>query len=311
MVSVQCPVCSIKNTKILFSQSDKRTSIKKIFPVYTCENCGSQYINPPKNLSDYYKADYYSNYDENDYTFRIKQFVINKRYHPNGIIEKILFSFIGNFISALPTKKGRILDFGCSGGEILCMLKVSGFDVYGMDISPDALKKCKGHGINKLKIGTEKDLSKYPDKYFDSIRASHVIEHMIDPQEFIKLAKKKLKDGGELVMQTPNINSFGRLFGKYSKYYFDIPRHTVLFSNSSLLYLLKKNGFLNTRISYINFFGDQADNVLYYFKENSKIIYGILSNRFINLLLHALFIPMEICLSISKQSQTMTTYSRK
>ena len=305
-----CPVCGSKNSKVLFSQRDKRTTMSKVFWVFSCDQCKSEFIDPPKNLSDYYKADYYPDYDEKSLLFRVKEYVIKKKYNPSNLFQRILFPFGGKLISALPSKPGRILDFGCSGGEILYMLKASGFDVYGMDISPDALKKCKGHGINKLKIGTEKDLSKYPDKYFDSIRASHVIEHMIDPQEFIKLAKKKLKDGGELVMQTPNINSFGRLFGKYSKYYFDIPRHTILFSNSSLLYLLEKNGFIKTRISYINFFGDQADNVLYYLNENSKILHRILSNKIMNLLLRVLLIPLEIILTISKQSQTMTTYSK-
>lgn len=306
-----CPVCNNSKNTHLFSQIDKRTNMPGTFIVYKCSYCKTEFIKPPKNLSEYYKSDYYFDFNKNNLLFKIKQKVIQKKYNPHNIFEKILYSIAGNFISALPSRTGKTLDFGCSGGDIIYMLKNAGFNTYGMDISKDAVQRCKKHNLKNVKVGTETDLVIYPDDFFDSIRASHVIEHMTDPGRFIKLASKKLTDDGELVIQTPNINSFGRLFGRYAKYYFDIPRHTILFSSNSLEYLLKKNGFHKIEISYINFFGDQADNALLFFKEKLQSLYKFFSNKWINIIFRLLFLPLELLLTILKKGQTITVRSIK
>lgn len=282
-----------------------------MFSVYRCSNCTTEFIDPPNNLSEYYKSDYYFDFDEKSLMFRLKNKIIQKKYNSQNLTEKLLYSFAGKFISALPSKIGKTLDFGCSGGEILFMLKNAGFDIYGMDISKDAVRKCKKNNVKNVRIGSENDLIVYSNNQFDSIRASHVIEHMIDPDNFVNLSRKKLKNGGELIIQTPNINSFGKFFGKYSKYYFDIPRHTILFSSNSIKYLLKKNGFSNIKISYINFFGDQADNTLLFIKENFPFLNKIFSVTYFNIGLRLIFLPLEILLTITRKGQTITVRSIK
>jgi len=265
---MKCPVCGNPNSKYLFSQGDKRTKMPGVFELFHCSSCHTEFISPPTNLSDYYKSDYFNDFQENgNLLFEIKQKVIREKYHATNVISEKIFNFLGRYISALPSKTGKVLDFGCSCGDILYMLKKSGFDVYGMDISKIAVEKCHEHNLNDVFLGTEKDLNIFPDNFFNSIRASHVIEHMIDPKMFVKLANKKLRKNGELVIQTPNINSLGILFGKHTKYYFDIPRHIILFSSNSIKYLLNKNGFSKVKISYINFFGDQMDNFYIYLRQ--------------------------------------------
>lgn len=309
---MRCPICGNPNSKYLFSQSDKRTKMTGVFRLFHCDKCQTEFIAPPTNLSDYYKPDYFVDFQDNEnLLFRIKQRIIKGKYHATNAISKQIFNLFGKYISALPSKIGKILDFGCNCGEILYMLKKSGFEVYGMDISKIALEKCHNHGLSNVCLGIEKDLNIYPDNFFDSIRASHVIEHMIDPKIFIKLAHKKLKKDGELIIQTPNINSPGILFGKHTKYYYDIPRHIILFSNNSIRYLLNKNGFNKIKISYVNFFGDQIDNLYIYLKETNSKIYDIFCKTPIKVIMRLLFIPIEIILSCVKHSQTMTVIATK
>ncbi len=310
---MKCPICSNKNIKYLFSQGDKRTKMPGVFEIFHCNNCQTKFISPPINLSDYYKSDYFIDFqDSENLFFRIKGKIIGEKYRTTkNIISKKIFNFLGKFISALPSKVGKILDFGCSCGEILHMLKKSGFDVYGMDISEIAVGKCHGHGLNNVFLGVEKDINIYPDDFFDSIRASHVIEHMVDPKIFIELANKKLKKGGELIIQTPNINSLGILFGKHTKYYYDIPRHIMLFSSNSIRYLLKKNGFSKVNISYVNFFGDQVDNLYIYLQDEYPKIYDIFYQIPVRFIIRLLFLPIEIILSCVGYSQTMTVTATK
>lgn len=310
---MRCPICAKKNAKYIFSQGDKRTKMPGLFKLFHCGNCQTEFITPPINLSDYYESDYFFDFQDNEnLLFRMKKKIIKEKYKPtNNIISNKVFHFLGSFISALPSKIGKVLDFGCSCGEILYLLKKTGFDVYGMDISKIAVEKCHSHGLNNVSLGVEKDLNIYADNFFDSIRASHVIEHMVDPKIFIKLAYKKIKKGGELVIQTPNINSLGVLFGKYTKYYYDIPRHIILFSSSSIRYLLNKNGFKNVEISYLNFFGDQVDNLYIYLENKNPQIYRIFCLTPIKLIIRLLFTPIEIILSCIGYSQTMTVIATK
>lgn len=310
---MKCPICDNENTKFLFSQRDKRTKLPGLFELFRCRSCQTEFITPPVNLADYYESGYFTDFQDNgNFWFSIKQkIIINKYQSSKNIISKKIFNFLGKFISALPSGKGKILDFGCSCGDILYLLKKSGFDVYGMDISKIAVEKCHDHGLNNVSLGVEKDLDIYPDNFFDSIRASHVIEHMVDPKIFIELANKKLKKGGELVMQTPNIRSLGILFGKHTKYYYDIPRHIILFSDNSITYLLNKNGFNQVKISYVNFFGDQTDNLYVYLKDKHPKIYGIFCQTPVRIIIQLLFMPIEIILSCVKYSQTMTIIATK
>jgi len=284
-----------------------------VFDVFFCCKCKTSFIEPPKNLADYYKSDYFFDFqNEKSVLFKIKERVVMEKYKKTkNVAKKMIFNFLGKFISALPSKRGKILDFGCSCGDILVMLKKAGFDVYGMDISRVAVEKCQSHGLSNVSLGTEDDLSIYPDNFFDSIRASHVIEHMIDPATFIKLAGKKIKKDGELVIQTPNINSFGVFFGKHAKYYFDIPRHIILFSNKSIQHILRKNGFSNVKVSYINFFGDQIDNFYIFLKDKNLKMHKIFCYAPIKLITQVLFVPIEIILSCTGYSQTMTITATK
>lgn len=309
---MNCPICDNKKIKILFTQKDKRTTKSGLFTMFRCDNCQTEYIKPPKNLLDYYKSEYYSNFQENiGLTSKIKQKIFLEKYHPSNFINKYIFNFLGKYISALPPKIGKILDFGCGNGEILYMLKKSGFSVYGMDISKISLKKCRQHGLNNIRIGTEKDLVVYPNNYFDYIRASHVIEHMINPNLFVATALKKLRKKGKLIIQTPNINSLGVLFKTHTKYYFDVPRHTILFSSSSINYLLNKNGFNEINVSYVNFYGDQADNLFIYLKDTNIKLYDIFYKTHLNFVIWLLFIPLEILLTYIGYSQTMTITATK
>ena len=70
----------------------------------------------------------------------------------------------------------------------------------------------------------------------------HVIEHLKDPVEAIKLIKKVLKKDGILIVGTPNIDSLvAKMFGKNYRHL--IPAHICLYGINSLANFLEKNNF--------------------------------------------------------------------
>ncbi len=95
----------------------------------------------------------------------------------------------------------KVLDVACG---ISTLGKTFSNDVYGFDINPEAVKAAQKNGI-KARIGNVEKKWSYPDNYFDIVIASHIIEHVVNPDQLILEAKRVLKKNGLFVVATPNL----------------------------------------------------------------------------------------------------------
>lgn len=98
-----------------------------------------------------------------------------------------------------------VLDLGCGDGVLTWLLANSGFRVTGIDLSDEAIQLAtfqhqKRNSKAKLIVGNSKKL---PDKAFDGIVASDVIEHTDSPSDFIDEILRLLKPGGKCIITTP------------------------------------------------------------------------------------------------------------
>jgi SAM-dependent methyltransferase len=64
--------------------------------------------------------------------------------------------------------RGRVLDVGCGAGRHSLYLQKKGFDVFGIDISPLAIKVCKLRGLKKSRVMPIEAANFKPDS-FDTI----------------------------------------------------------------------------------------------------------------------------------------------
>ena len=156
-------------------------------------------------------------------------------------------------VPAMPSQKvGRILDIGCGSGDTLALLKSVGWDVYGLDIDAAAIRAAHKRGLKNVSLGTYENLKKHPDNFFEAIRLYHVIEHLNDPNNCLRLAYKKLKPGGELIIGTPNVGSLvARIFRRYW-YNLDCPRYLHLFTPKTLRTLARKNKFYRHETTFVS-----------------------------------------------------------
>lgn len=221
---------------------------KGVFAVRRCSSCGLCFTDPMLSLKKarifYPSMSYYSYLNTNDKSFfgRLRNYMILHSPNPT-FLYRFLSLFI--YIPAIPKwiDHGKILDVGCGNGATISLLEKLGWNVYGIDVNPRAIRVAHTLGLKNVKRGTYKDIKEYPDNFFDVVRLYEVIEHLDRPDVCLSLIYKKLKKGGQCIIGTSNFDSLvRRIFNQYW-YNLDVPRHTYQFTPVTLTRLMTSKGF--------------------------------------------------------------------
>jgi 2-polyprenyl-3-methyl-5-hydroxy-6-metoxy-1,4-benzoquinol methylase len=146
-------------------------------------------------------------------------------------------------IAALKPKIKNILDIGSGRGWTLYFLKkyFNYKRTAGTQIEVNAYK------FSKEKLGLEiypQDLLEiFIEGNFSIITAWHVLEHLRNPEQYIKKISGLLDSAGRLLIEVPNYNSWSRrLTGKHWLA-LDLKHHLFFFTPDSLIALLEKYNF--------------------------------------------------------------------
>lgn len=135
----------------------------------------------------------------------------------------------------------KILDVGCGGGHFLAYLVRRGYlNMEGVDIAPGLVKFVKEeiwqnvHHVDALLfLETKKDT-------YDFIAANDILEHFgkKDIIKFLFLCHGALKEGGKLVIKTPNMANLFAARNRYVDF-----THQVGFTEHSLFEVCSAVGF--------------------------------------------------------------------
>ena len=103
----------------------------------------------------------------------------------------------------------RLLDIGCGGGLLSEPMSRLGFDVVGVDASQRNIGAAQAHAEKMglqidYRCTTAESLLDSGEPLFDVILSMEVIEHVVDPKEFLIDISKLLKPGGLMVLATLN-----------------------------------------------------------------------------------------------------------
>ena len=203
MLKITCPICK-ENKEIKFLDSGE-------FNLYLCHKCKNGFINPvPKNLSDYYPKIYWQH---------LGRFSKIRLWLHNWL-QKDRVSWFTDYLL-----KGDVLDVGSGEGFFGKMLgenfNITNLEFPGAEIT------------NKSVIKTD-FLSWKTTKRFDGIVFLESLEHVTNPQKYLKKANSFLKQGGYVFVEYPKFSSFeSKLLSKYWLQR-DIPRHLFHFTEEGM-----------------------------------------------------------------------------
>jgi SAM-dependent methyltransferase len=173
--------------------------------LWRCSQCGFLFRSPV--LSD-------DAYEQLYRTGALDVWDIEQRREDFRLIRKYLHGFDGKSID--------VLDVGCYTGQLLASLPKS-FHIFGIETNKKAALVAASKGI-RVVAETVQELAAASGQY-DVITACDVIEHVVNPLDFLKRLRLHLKPGGRLLVTTGNCDALlWRLLGAGYWYCF-FPEH--------------------------------------------------------------------------------------
>ncbi len=102
------------------------------------------------------------------------------------------------------------IEIGCGNGDFVALALTAGVrDFSGIELNPAAVTKAKSLGLPVVTEDLAEVAQKSSGKY-DAVCAFQVLEHLLEPGEFLKSACSLLRSGGKLLIGVPNADSFLR-----------------------------------------------------------------------------------------------------
>ncbi|MBE0571174.1 MAG: class I SAM-dependent methyltransferase [Ignavibacteriaceae bacterium] len=265
-----CPVCNSDKKKEIglpkINLISKRF-VDKEFKIVQCNNCELYYVSPKIDFNSsqwnqLYNSEYFSN--QSNWLLEKRKKELAKRFDTaRSLIEN-------------QNQKLKYLDVGAGEGKGLLEAHGRGWEATGIDIVDNRLQDAKLSEIKFIKSNLlECDL---PENHFDFIYVDSVIEHVLNPFEYLSKIKKLLRKGGVIYIGVPNedclFNSVRKLVfvltGKKNESEklkpFDSPYHVIGFNDSSLKYFLDK---IELRVLKKRNFGRKFDFLSYSPKSKS------------------------------------------
>jgi 2-polyprenyl-3-methyl-5-hydroxy-6-metoxy-1,4-benzoquinol methylase len=102
---------------------------------------------------------------------------------------------------------GRLLDVGCAEGTFLDAFRarLPGWEVHGVDPSSRFVDFALSHyRLENVRMGELGEVVNWPAESFDLLTANHLLEHLLDPNEFFLSARHLLREGGLVFVDVPD-----------------------------------------------------------------------------------------------------------
>ncbi len=107
-------------------------------------------------------------------------------------------------------KKYRILEIGCGIGDNGQYAKSMGISSFyaGIELFEDAARQAS-QKVDEIICGNAEIINlPWQDEYFDVLFMSEVLEHLVDPEIFLKRISRYVRKGGLVFASSPNVSHY-------------------------------------------------------------------------------------------------------
>ena len=116
-------------------------------------------------------------------------------------------SAVRRMIIDLIPEGAKVLELGCSGGELLSLLREEkNVNGHGLEIDDQAIYQCVAKGLSVLRGDIEQGLSEYRDKSFDFVIMDRTFQELKNPD---KAVSESIRVGREAIITFPNFVYLG------------------------------------------------------------------------------------------------------
>ena len=234
----KCAVCDSTESNLLFRQDFRQLSSGSLlagYDVVVCKACGfgfADHIPTQTEFDAYYQQ--MSKYEYQSTEGRVSEF---DRIRFEAVVDTVL--------PFLTDRQARLLDIGCSTGQLLALFKERGYpNVVGLDPSPVCAETARMLFNISVWIGSLSDTPRLlgDGPLFDCLLLSGVLEHIRDLGPILTQMRKLLNPHGLVFIEVPDATAFARWpdapFQQFSN------EHINFFSAISLTNLMQRYGFV-------------------------------------------------------------------
>ena len=210
----------------------------------SCTACRSIQVAPLPSVEDVLRAYQHSQYSKDNSHGQGDGDAVRKSSRPH-------YDCIKDALKS-QSVSGSVLDYGAGWGGLVEVLRKSGFDASGLEMSQGMVEECRKRGL-PIRAGDFSTV-KIPDASLGAVTMCGVFEHLLTPDHFLDQVHAALNKDGLFISLQPTA-PFARLLAKClrfgsdqrelpkSFYVFDPPWHVALLSLTGMRKLTERHGF--------------------------------------------------------------------
>lgn len=140
-----------------------------------------------------------------------------------------------------------ICDIGTRYGVLVEKLRTKGFNAFGVELNPQAVKSAEDLGIKNVFESDIEHLEKVTSELgLDSVNGfimDDVLEHLVNPVDEIRILSRLQASGDYLFLRQMDYDSLGRKVFRKKWYYYQPAAHMYFFDERSVKNLMEKLGY--------------------------------------------------------------------
>jgi 2-polyprenyl-3-methyl-5-hydroxy-6-metoxy-1,4-benzoquinol methylase len=221
LVHRACPACLANDEEPVVIRPDGLT-------VHRCRSCRMQYL---ANLPSAEQiAAFYRRYSD------FKRLAPRPRRGLVNWFRRQTDPYIGILQETGGLQGKRLADIGCAFGDFLQLARNGGAVAHGVDLDESSLTF-----LRALRIPSATDIEGL-NAEFDVVTSFHVMEHLVDPNQFLARIARQMAPDGRLLIAVPNGGDAETVGTAWVGYRVDL-EHFNYFTAESLSRLLMRHGF--------------------------------------------------------------------